>query len=56
MVFENEYLMKRDRDDFYPLFDMYGLADRLEYHVGINFAVNENEVVLVDEADCFIFE
>ena len=27
----------------------------VEYHVGINFEVKQGELVIIDEADCFIF-
>jgi preprotein translocase subunit SecA len=56
LVFENQYLMERDRADFYSMFEMCDLAEKIEYHVGIDFRPAEKEVVIVDEADCFVFD
>jgi hypothetical protein len=56
MVFENDYLLQRDKADFAELFDNYGFTEKIDYRVGINFQPGANELVIVDEADCFIFE
>jgi hypothetical protein len=56
LVFENEHLLKRDQADFINLFEDCGFADKVEYHVGIDFAPGEHEIIIIDEADCFIFE
>jgi hypothetical protein len=56
MVFENQYLLERDKADFYALFEMCALAEKIEYHVGIDFKPVEKEVIIIDEADCFILD
>lgn len=58
LVFENQNLLNRDKADFELFFEMFefSIGDVVQYHVGIDFEVGENELVLVDEADCFIFE
>jgi hypothetical protein len=54
MVFLNNYLMERDQRAF--SFYWNYLKDRVQFHVGLDsFEPKENEVVIVDEADYFIY-
>jgi len=50
------HLLNRDRVDFedYWLLLSYD-ADRIEYHIGFDFQVGPNELVIVDEADALMF-
>jgi hypothetical protein len=50
--------LDRDKDDFELFFLMFGytIGEEVQYHVGLDFVVEETELILVDEADCFIFE
>jgi hypothetical protein len=49
--------LDRDRQDFEPLWLFLGYTDgvEVEYHVGIDFEVKAGELLIIDEADCFIF-
>ena len=49
--------MDRDRKDFKLLWLFLGYTDgiEVEYHVGIEFEVKAGELLIIDEADCFIF-
>ena len=49
--------MDRDRQDFELLWLFLGYTEgaEVEYHVGINFEVKAGELLIIDEADCFIF-
>jgi hypothetical protein len=57
MVFPNEELMKRDKADSETLvlYATEGDIDMVEYKVGIDFKPTDNSLVVVDEADFFIF-
>lgn len=51
MVFDSEYLMKRDQKEFRDLWVSTGLEQSVEYHVGLDFACKSGDVILIDEAD-----
>jgi hypothetical protein len=57
MVFPNEELKERDRADFENmfLFVTEGGLDKVSYHVGIEFPPEDNALIIVDEADYFMF-
>jgi hypothetical protein len=57
MVFPNEELKERDKADFENLFLFVTEGDDMvSYHVGIDFKPIDNAVIIVDEADYFMFE
>ena len=57
LVFENEHLLDRDRADFESYWILLGYEDSsyVEYHLGCEFKAAQGELVIVDEADTFIF-
>jgi ABC-type uncharacterized transport system involved in gliding motility auxiliary subunit len=57
MVFPNEELKERDWADFENLFLFVTEGEHMiSYHVGIDFAPIDNALIIVDEADYFVFE
>jgi len=58
MVFPNEKLMKRDKADFENLLVLVteSESDIVDNHVGIAYKPTEKALVIVDEADYFMFE
>src|SRR5574343_617853 len=55
MVFDSEFLMKRDKNDFEGLWEMFSISEQVEYHIGCDFVPEENALVIIDEADALIF-
>lgn len=55
MVFDSEYLLKRDKTWFSAWWIFYALEHCIEYHVGFDFKCQPGEIFLVDEADELIF-
>jgi hypothetical protein len=49
--------LERDRQDFELFWLLLGYEEgqEVEYRVGIDFEAKEGELVIIDEADCFIF-
>ena len=48
--------MERDRSDFEDFWILLSFDEsKIEYHVGLDFKLVEGELVIVDEADTFIF-
>jgi superfamily II DNA helicase RecQ len=57
MVFENQHLLDRDKADFADILEMLGYDEtRFEYHTDLNFVCLPGELVIIDEADCFMFK
>jgi len=56
IVFENEHLLKRDKEDFESLWILLGCENRVHYHVGCEFSTAEGELVIVDESDTATFD
>jgi len=56
IVFENEHLKNRDLADFEEVWTLLRCADKVHYHVGIDFKVEENELIIIDESDTLMFE
>ena len=46
-------LMKRDQRDFSDFWEFSNLTDKVHYHSSTEFVVEEDDLVLVDEADAF---
>jgi hypothetical protein len=56
LVFENKHLMERDQQDFEDYWILLSCEDnKIEYHVGLDFKPAAGELVIIDEADTFIF-
>lgn len=56
LVFENQHLLQRDRIDFESYWLLLGYdSTQVDYHVGLDFAVQPGELVIVDAADSLIF-
>ena len=47
--------MNRDKKDFVLWWELLRFEEKVEYHVGIDFETQPNELVIVDEADSLIF-
>ena len=56
MVYENEYLMERDQEDFKGYWDFLDCTDRVLYHSNIGFNCDAGDLLIVDEADSIIFK
>lgn len=54
-VFENDYLKKRDTDEFDNYWVLLNCQDKISYHVDIDFVPSPGSLVIIDEADVFIF-
>ena len=55
LVFDNDHLMLRDRNDFESLWTLLQFNENVTYHVGCNFAPEPNSLVLFDESDSMMF-
>jgi hypothetical protein len=55
IVFSNDILLAKDKQDFEKLWNVAGLTSKIEYHAGINFQVGVQELVIFDEADEYIY-
>ena len=55
MVFSNNILLAKDKQDFGKLWSVAGLTCKVEYHEDINFQVGEQDLVIFDEADEYIY-
>lgn len=58
IVFPNSALMNRDKKDYASYFTTVDppLTDKVVYHSDLNFSAGAKDVVIIDEADYFIFE
>jgi hypothetical protein len=48
--------MRRDKADFEALWMLVGCADRVYHHVGMQFERDPRDLLIIDEADYFIFD
>jgi hypothetical protein len=55
MVFPSQRLMQRDLEEFAYFWLLAGLADRVSYHVGLDFEYVEGSILVIDESDTLIF-
>jgi hypothetical protein len=55
MVYDCEQLRKRDEADFVSYLGLIDDNQAIEYHVGVDFAVAEGELVIIDEADALLY-
>ena len=56
MVYPSEYLLQRDLCIFEKYWTFNKLQERVQYHVGLEFTKNENELIIVDESDHVLFK
>jgi hypothetical protein len=56
VVFPDEHLMNRDKVDFEALWALIGCTSKVHHHVGIRFERNPQDLLVIDEADYFIFD
>lgn len=58
MVFPNEHLMKRDREEFELLISMSSLGEeKVKYRTGIDqFVPDKGSLIIVDEIDIFMLD
>lgn len=56
MVYLNQHLCERDKVDSLQMLTLFSFEDKVEYHIGYDFELKANELIIVDEADVFIFE
>src|SRR5687768_5916964 len=55
LVYDSQHLMQRDQKQFAQWWVIFKLECAVEYHIGTNFAYQPGEILLIDEADEFIF-
>lgn len=55
MVFPSQRLMQRDLEEFAYFWMLAGLADRVSYHVSLDFEYVEGSILVIDESDTLIF-
>ncbi len=56
MVNPNMALSQRDEQDFADLRAIGDLNEKIHYHSDLSFTVGRSQMVIVDEADFFIFQ
>lgn len=56
IVFDNEHLKSRDLADFESLWILLGYEDKVQYHVGFDFATEDTELIIIDESDTAMFD
>lgn len=58
LVYPNAALMKRDKHDYADYFNTQTpkLTEAVLYHSELNFQTTKDDIVIIDEADFFIFE
>lgn len=56
IAFDNKALMERDLKDFESIWILLGCQDKVQYHIGLDFATEETELIIVDESDTASFE
>lgn len=55
MVYLNHHLCERDKADSSQMFELFSFEDKVKYHIGCDFEPKTNELIIIDEADAFIF-
>lgn len=60
LVFSSKYLMERDRKEFEELWMLVGMSTddgegQVQYHLGLDFECDSKSLVIIDEADIFMF-
>lgn len=43
-------------NDAKSILELFSFENKVEYHIGVDFEVKSNELIIVDEADTLIFE
>ena len=55
MVYTNQVLMEKDQADFKEFWTKTSLQEQVIYHKDIDFQVEEEQLVIFDEADEYIY-
>ena len=55
MIFTNQVLMEKDQADFEDFWTNTNLRDSVIYHYNLDFIVEEEQLVIFDEADEYIY-
>lgn len=55
IVFPNSVLLQRDREDFKDYWQLSSSEEKVKYHQDLNFSVEKDELVIIDESDVFIY-
>lgn len=55
MVYTNQVLMEKDQADFKEFWTKTNLQEQVIYHKDIDFQVEEEQLVIFDEADEYIY-
>ena len=55
MVYTNQVLMEKDQADFKEFWTKTNLQEQVIYHKNIDFQVEEEQLVIFDEADEYIY-
>ena len=56
MVYTNQVLMEKDQADFKEFWTKTNLQEQVIYHKDIDFQVEEEQLVIFDEADEYIYD
>lgn len=55
-VYSNKHLQTRDERDFEDMWEFIEVKPKILYHVGYDFDTEQGDLVIIDEADTFMFE
>ena len=55
MIYTNKVLMEKDLNDFKQLWTISKNSDAVVYHEDIEFTVGDGELVIIDEAEEYIY-
>lgn len=55
MIFNNEYLLKRDKEEFDMMFMFADVSDKIHYSTSIPDVIADDSLIIIDEADTFMF-
>ena len=55
-LFDCKQLMERDQKTFALYWENYDYKYRVEFHYKLDFKVNNGDILLIDEADVFMFK
>ena len=55
MIYTNKVLMEKDQNDFKQLWTISAKSDAVVYHEDIEFDVGEGDLVVIDEAEEYIY-
>ena len=47
--------MEKDKDELHDLFTVFQIDERVKYHADLDFEVKEEELVIMDEGDEYLY-